>query len=268
MNIIDGRVIAEEIKSQVAKTISGLTSKPKLGILTCEPNLETRTYLELKKATATKLGIEVQIVVQNNSATTESLLIAVEELIKDCDGIIVQLPLPNHIDTDVILSALPKTKDVDAFNYQGEETSVLPPVVGAIDEISGRENVDWTGKKVVIFGAGKLVGIPAKHYALSKGAEVAVITKSSALADFESKVKEADIVVLGVGKQNLLEGEMVKEGVVVFDAGASEDGGVLVGDAAKNVAEKAGLITPVPGGIGPVTVALLFRNLLNLSQSQ
>jgi methylenetetrahydrofolate dehydrogenase (NADP+)/methenyltetrahydrofolate cyclohydrolase len=184
------------------------------------------------------------------------------------DGVIVQLPLPTHIDTARVLASIPTGFDVDAFSYQGEETDVLPPVVGAINHISQAYQLDWQNKSVVIFGSGRLVGAPTLLYAKNKGAKVDVINAKTNSEDILRLTKVADIIVLGVGQQNLLLPEMVKEGVVVFDAGASEDGGVLVGDAHKDVATKASIFTPVPGGIGPLTIAILFNNLLKLARRQ
>ena len=136
----------------------------------------------------------------------------------------------------------------------------------AIEAIAERHALTWEGKRVVIFGAGRLVGAPARTYAERKGARVVVCDQDT--EDVITHTLAADIIILGVGKPNLLTKDMVKDGVVVFDAGASEDGGVLVGDAAPDVAEKAALFTPVPGGIGPITVAVLFRNLLILASRQ
>jgi methylenetetrahydrofolate dehydrogenase (NADP+)/methenyltetrahydrofolate cyclohydrolase len=204
------------------------------------------------------------------ASTTETIIAAVAEASSQSDGVIVQLPLPSTIDTDRVLASIPVTKDVDVFSYQGEPATVLPPVVGAIDSIAKTYSVVWQGKLVVVLGAGRLVGAPAALYATTKGAMVTVLTANSTLSreDYYAAIKAADIIILGAGEARLITPEMVKPGVVVFDAGASEDGGVLVGDADPAVAEVASLFTPVPGGIGPLTVALLFRNLLELRLRQ
>ena len=234
MILVDGKALAANLLAEVKASVSTLTAAPHLVVITCAPNFETQKYLALKKAKA--------------------------------DGIIVQLPLPAHIDTAAVLAAVPASHDVDAFKYQTGETTVLPPVVGAIDEIAKQHQVQFENKQVVIFGAGRLVGAPAARYATLRGAKVTVLTEDS--TDSVEAVLAADIIILGVGKPNLLTLDMVKEGVVVFDAGASEDGGLLVGDADPTVASKASLFTPVPGGIGPMTIALLFRNLLELKARQ
>ncbi len=264
--IVDGKAIATEIYLDTAAHIEDLPVPPSMAIITCSPNFETEKYLALKKAKGNALGVDLLIEVLPASATTADVISRIELAVRQTSGVVVQLPLPAHIDTKAVLSAIPSSHDVDAFLYASGQTFVLPPVVGAIDEISKTHQISWSGKQVVIFGEGRLVGAPAATYAREQGAVVSIVTEST--ENVMSLTLAADIIVLGVGKPNLLTKDMVKEGVVVFDAGASEDGGLLVGDASPEVANKASLFTPVPGGIGPITIALLFRNLLELASRQ
>jgi methylenetetrahydrofolate dehydrogenase (NADP+)/methenyltetrahydrofolate cyclohydrolase len=266
MTIVDGKRLAQNILEEVSKQVSSMATPPKLAVFTCNPNFETKKYLTLKQAKAATLGVELTVINLPFKARTQDLIDEITKSIPLVNGIIVQLPLPAHIDTSVVLGSVPTTRDVDAFAYEKIDGGVLPPVVGAIDEIAKEYQVDFLNKKVVIFGSGRLVGAPMLHYANKKGAKVTVLTEVS--LDVEKVTQEADIIVLGVGQLNLLRPEMVKEGVVVFDAGASEDGGLLVGDSSPEVALRARVFTPVPGGIGPITIALLFRNLLELRSSQ
>lgn len=266
--IVDGKQIAADIAELVANTIKIEAIIPKMVVLTCDPNFETRKYLELKKKKAEALGVNIEVKELAPSSSTDDMLTAIKAAIDSADGIIVQLPLPKTIDTAEVLKAVPATHDVDAFSYTGDIDQVLPPVVGAIEEIAIRHKVSFSGKTVVIFGSGRLVGAPAAIYARSKGAKVIVLTETNTQEERLKATASADIIILGAGKPNLLTPEMVKSGVVVFDAGASEDGGLLVGDASSEVAAKAGVFTPVPGGIGPITVALLYRNLLELKARQ
>jgi methylenetetrahydrofolate dehydrogenase (NADP+)/methenyltetrahydrofolate cyclohydrolase len=152
--------------------------------------------------------------------------------------------------------------DVDVTRYDGSDNTLLPPVVGAIAEISRTHNVSFANRSVVVVGNGRLVGAPAAAYAAKEGARVTVVTKDS---DNISATRDADIIILGAGSPGLLTPDMVKEGVVVFDAGTSEEGGMLVGDADPAVVQKAALLTPVPGGIGPLTIAILLKNVLYLA---
>jgi len=268
MKLLDGRALAQEINASVQLRVRRLSEAPTLAILACNPNFETQKYLELKKRIAADLGILITVTILPKEADTEACLKEIATLAQKSSGIIVQLPLPLHIDTPAVLAAISVSRDVDAFSYLGEEGAVLPPVLGAIDEFAKRFSIPFKNSAVVIFGAGRLVGIPALHYAKAKGARVTVLTEVESAAEVERATLAADIIILGVGKPGLLTATMVREGVVVFDAGASEDGGLLVGDAAEDVATKAAFFTPVPGGIGPVTIALLFRNLLDLSARQ
>ena len=264
--LVDGKAIAKEIYHDTAATVEKLPVPPIMAIITCSPNFETQKYLDLKKAKARALGIELLVTVLPADSSTEAVVAAVFKASSIASGVVVQLPLPAHIDTTVVLASIPATHDVDAFRYTQTGTGPLPPVVGAIAEIALLHSITWKGKQVVVFGSGRLVGAPATVYAQAMGAQVQVVTEET--QDIKALVLTADIIILGVGKPNLLQPEMVKKEVIVFDAGASEDGGLLVGDARTDVAQKAALFTPVPGGIGPITVALLFRNLLELQACQ
>lgn len=266
MNLVDGRYLSAKIAEEVRVMVENLKFIPQLVVITCDPNFETRKFLALKQAKAEAVGVKMKTVELPPESATEQVLEVLKLESKKAQGVIVQLPLPKHVDTDLVLKSIPKAQDVDRFDYVGEETDILPPVVGAIDEIAKYHGVEWRNKKVVVFGQGRLVGEPATLYAKNRGAEVSIITEDTKVVS--SITKEADIIILGVGQPNLLTKDMVKEGVVVFDAGASEDSGLLVGDANPDVGSKAKLLTPVPGGIGPMTVILLFRNLLKLCSRQ
>jgi methylenetetrahydrofolate dehydrogenase (NADP+) / methenyltetrahydrofolate cyclohydrolase len=261
--IVDGRKIAAEIYSEVAAKVAVFEHIPKLGIITCAPNVETRQYLELKKRKADDVGIELLIKELLENTKTEEVIKSIKEMCESVDGVVVQLPLPPHIDRELVLASIPTDKDPDGFSYP-KEGSVLPPVVGAVEEIGKIHDMIWENKKVVIFGMGRLVGQPCAAYAKGKGAEVFCITKES--TNTEELLETADIIIAGAGSPRAILPEMVKEGVAIFDAGASEDGGTVVGDVSSEVAKKAAIFTPVPGGIGPVTVALLLRNLIDLTQ--
>lgn len=260
--IVDGRAIAGELLSAVAEKTKKLSFTPKLGVITCAPGLETRQYLDLKQRKAKQVGIDLVVVELPIDASTEDCVACVERLSTSTHGVIVQLPLPASIDRERVLNAIPVNQDPDGFAYGENNQSVLPPVAAAINLISIKHQVEWKDKNVVVVGYGKLVGQPVAKYAETKGAEVTVITESS--DDYFKIIKDADILVLGVGQPHFITGDLVKEGVVIFDAGASEEGGVVVGDADESTHSRASLVSPVPGGIGPITVAALLDNLLKL----
>lgn len=259
--LVDGKAIAKEILNAVRTDVEALSRTPTLAAVTCAPNFETKKYLEMKKRKAASVGISLSVIELPESATTAEAVACVQRIAQDADGVVVQLPLPPHIDRDVVLTSVPMERDPDAFGYDGDRYQVLPPVAGAIDELSKRHGVGWEGKRVVVLGHGRLVGQPAARYAGAKGAKLSVLTEEN--FDTES-LRQADILITGIGQPRFVTPEMVQDGVIVFDAGTSEDGGELVGDVDPAVADKAALFTPVPGGIGPLTIALLLRNLLGL----
>jgi len=181
----------------------------------------------------------------------------------------VQLPLPKQVDTERVLSTISLKKDADVLSKEAMEKFedgdfLLPPIVGAIAEIIDRENIVIEGKHVVIVGKGRLVGAPSRAWFSKKGVQVDSLDRNT--EDISVYTKEADIMVLGAGKPGIITPEIIKDGVVMFDAATSETKGLLKGDVDPACSEKASVFTPVPGGIGPITVAKLFENLLELSK--
>lgn len=171
----------------------------------------------------------------------------------------MQMPLPAQIDSPAVLKALPPALDVDAITEQ--QSPVRAPVAEAVSEVLVRSGVSAQGKVAVVLGAGKLVGAPVADLLRGLGAAVSVITRDAGSID---DLKNADIVVLGAGDPGFVTPEMLKEGVVLIDAGTSEASGRLAGDADPKCAEVASVFTPVPGGIGPIAVAMIFKNLFVL----
>lgn len=262
--IIDGRAIAQEIYRETKNRITHLNGVPHLTVFTCAPNFETQRYLALKRRMARSVGIQVNVIEFPDTASTEEIKLSIKQAFMQTDGVVIQLPFPKHIEIDSILAILPPSLDVDAINYDGSSHTVLPPVVGAIKEISERNDLCLATQKVVVVGAGRLVGKPAALWFQRQGAQVSVITKETDVMKRNELIAQADILVLGAGQPGLVGKELVKEGVIVFDGGTSESVGVLVGDADPGVADKASIFTPVPGGIGPITVAVLLSNLVTL----
>lgn len=257
--IVDGKKIAEGVFEKIRTDVATLSRAPRLTIISCAPTPETERYLALKEKKATEVGIAFEVLRFDTSATTEEIVTASTLAQERADGIIVQLPLPTHIDTPRALDAIPPTHDVDALNPK--TTNMLSPVVGAIHEILLTHNIIVTGENVTIIGNGKLVGLPAHRWFSAQGAQVSLVTKDT--TDISYYTRTADIIVCGAGVPGLLTPDMIKEGVVILDAGTTEDSGVLRGDADPTCAEKASLLTPVPGGIGPLTIAILLRNVLD-----
>ncbi len=259
---VSGVTIAERIYKTLREQVATGVRAPRLGILTCAPNFETERYLALKEKKARDIGVTTSVKRLSASVTTEETLTALAELVSQTDGVVVQLPLPSHIDTEAVIKALPLSHDVDALNPH--TTQVLSPVVGALKEILNEHGINPEKKHVTIIGSGKLVGIPAYTWFVEQGAFVSVVTKDT--ADIGYYTRPADIVVSGAGVPGLLTPDMIKEGVVILDAGTSEEGGELRGDVDPTCMEKAALFTPVPGGIGPITIAVLLKNVVELSR--
>lgn len=260
--IVDGKKIAGEIYLAVAKEVEKMDIKPVLGAITCAPNFETRKYLELKKRKAAEVGITLRVVELPDNATTEEVLACVRVVALEVDGVVVQLPFPPHIDRERVLAAVPVNKDPDGFAYAENPSACLPPVVGAIKEIAEHYDFSFTDKQVVVLGQGRLVGAPVVRFLRSVGAQVAVSTEHDSTQT--QQLKNADVIISGIGEPHFITADKIKSGAAVFDAGTSEDGGLMVGDVHPDVADVASIFTPVPGGIGPITIALLLRNLINL----
>ncbi len=262
--IIDGKALAAEIIARVAGQAAVLPVPPHLTVFTCAPNFETQKFLALKQTQSAIAGIALTLHEFQPDVTLAEVSRAVTAATEVTDGIIIQFPFPPHLPITDLIPLIPATHDVDAFTYSGEGTAVLPPVVGAIDVIASAHGISFVGKNVVVVGNGRLVGVPAALYARAHGGVVTSITKDT--ANQAAITLAADILILGAGVPGLITADMVKPGVIIFDAGTSEEGGLLVGDANPDVASKAALLTPVPGGIGPLTIAILLKNVLSLAQ--
>lgn len=264
--IVNGKKIAADIYDELRESLKNRSHPLCLAVFTCAPDGATQKYLSLKMKRAAELGIRVNVIEFPYDIQTDEVITSIKHAGGNCDGMIVQLPFPKHIDRDQILVAVPREYDVDAVHYQGEETSVLPPVVGAVDEIANRHQISLGSKRVAVIGEGRLVGQPAVIWAKKEGGEVTVIgPKTEAVADI---LGNADIIISGAGAPGIITPDKIKDGAIIFDAGTSEDGGVLKGDADPACAPKCALFTPVPGGIGPVTIAVLLRNLSRLAETQ
>ena len=264
--IVDGRGIANEIYQGIKNTITHMDVTPHLTVFTCAPNFETQKFLALKRKKAQLVGIGVNVIEFPEDISTEDVIQSVLHAAIQTDGIIVQLPFPEHIDIDAVLANIPANLDVDVMNYDGTDVEILPPVVGAVRAIAEQFDILFAATKVVIVGEGRLVGKPAALWARKMGAQVEVVTKET--SDAAEKIKSANIIISGAGQPGLLTPEGIADNVLIFDAGTSEDGGELVGDAHPSCTDKAALFTPVPGGIGPITIAILLKNLVSLAQNR
>lgn len=256
---VDGRALAAQLQQQLTTTVTAMKPQvPKLGIVACSPNTVTEQYLRLKQARAEAVGISVTQTILSAASTTAEVVAAVEALAATVDGLVVQLPLPPTINWEEVLAAIPPAVDVDAL--RGPESQFTSPVARAMAVILEEHQVVLTDARVLVFGAGALVGQPVAAWFTAQGAAVGVVTAEDTVP--LDTVQQADIVVLGAGRPGLLTPEMITANTVVLDAGTSEASGRIRGDADPACAAKAALFTPVPGGIGPITIATLLENVV------
>lgn len=275
MKIIDGKKISKETLEEIKNQIQGLNFKPVFCDILVGNDLASLKYVELKKKKALEVGIDFYDANFPETITTEELILEIEKInkIENMCGIIVQLPLPPSLDTKKILDAIHSTLDVDCLGDQLSEKFyngdlfLSPPTALACMKLLESLEIDLENKKILVIGEGKLVGRPFANILKTKGYTFDIINSKS--DNKEALTKEADIIVTGVGKGSLINGDMVKDGVIIIDAGTSEEDSVLVGDVDfESVSPKASFITPVPGGVGPVTVAMLFSNVLKVAYNK
>lgn len=265
--LVNGKLIRDVLRDELVVVTHSFPRKLSLGVVSFENDRIADRFVALKKKFGESIGVEVREHKLPREILPEAFSDIVSEFAVEVDGIVVQLPLPETLDIS-LLSAIPLQKDVDVISsaavrkYNSGDFHILPPVVGAINEIFQQHAVSIEKKRVVIIGRGFLVGAPAEIYFKYKGADTSLVGKE--VRDITTFTKLADIIVCGAGSPGLLNPDMVKEGVIILDAGVSEQGGAMVGDADPRCLEKSFLFTPTPGGIGPITVAILFKNLFSL----
>lgn len=275
MVLLDGRKLSTEILAQLREEVATMPKPVRLAVVMVGKDPAISKFIEQKKKAAGSIGVEVRLYPFAALITTNELRKRIAEIVHEekNTGVIVQLPLPAHINKQYILNAVVPQKDVDVLssrslgNFIVGKSSILPPVTGAVKAFFEAYGIDYRKKQIVVVGWGNLVGRPVTLWLLNEGATVSVV--SNATANPEEFLSRAEIVISGVGKPKCITGDMVRDGVVVIDAGTSESEGKLVGDVDfESVAPKASHITPVPGGLGPLTVAMLLKNVVTLAKEQ
>lgn len=271
MVILDGKALAEKIYTELREEVSKSAKKYRLAVILVGENAVIEKFVETKRKIGVRIGVDVRVYHFPESISATELRKRIAEIVHEekNSGVIVQLPLPAHIEKQSILNAVVSEKDVDVLsaravgNFSVGKSRIAPTVVGAIQELFREYKIDVKGKTVAILGAGALVGKPVAMWIMKESSVVTVITEET--PNPEEILKKADIIISGIGRPGYITGDMVKDGVVVVDAGTSESGGKIRGDVDfDSVSKKASYITPVPGGVGPLTVAMIFKNLLAL----
>ena len=270
--VLDGVAAAKVIRQEVAQAVAKLKNKPGLATVLVGEDPGSRSYVNGKHRDCSQVGINsIRIELPQNVSQTE-LLKEIDDLnsSKDCSGFIVQLPLPAHIDTNKVLSAIDPDKDADGLHPVNlgklvlSQSGVIPCTPRAIVELLRKNEISLSGKEVVIIGRGTTVGRPLSLLLSSKGIDATVTILHSKSSDIRSHTKRADIVIAALGSAHFLTADMVKEGVVAIDVGITRTSEGLVGDIDPGVIKVASAIAPMPGGVGPMTRAMLLSNLLTL----
>lgn len=275
MQVIDGKKIAEEILEEIKLEVEKLTFKPIFCDILVGTDPSSVQYVKMKAKTAERVGMQFLNANFPESITTEELVEEIKKLnqTKDLCGLIVQLPLPAHIDRQQVLDAIDPRIDVDCTGqvntdlfYKGRGVLRYPTAL-AVLEILDSLAMEFERKKFLMVGYGMLVGKPV-NYLLEKRRLMVDVARSKT-PDIFDLMKKADVVISAVGKPNIVTGEKIKAGAIVIDAGTSEFEGGVIGDVDfESVKNIASVVSPVPGGVGPVTVAKLLSNVLKVAKLQ
>ena len=264
--IINGKELSQYIIRRLRKEFSNF-KKVNLAIIAVGNNPSVFSFIKQKKKTADNLGVNLKVFKFQKSVSTKKLIQKIVELKKDkrIQGIILQLPLPENINPDDIISFIPPEKDVDGFV---KKSINLPPSVEVVKFLIRKYNINYKDKKIAIVGFGRLVGKPIYDWFRKKKVKIFVVEKQAPLKERKKIIKSADILISGVGKANLIPGTWVKKGSVIIDFGYDFKNGKVYGDVSKNASKNALIFTPTPNGTGPILVAMVFKNLLKCCKAQ
>lgn len=278
-NIIDGKLVASSVKQAVKQEVEELHKKqhikPCLAVILVGENPASLVYVNNKQKTCNELGIESKSIIISEDFGQENLLDVIQDLNEDptVNGILCQLPLPAGYDEQAVIEAINPTKDVDAFHpinvgrIVTGDYAFLPCTPAGIIEMLQYYNIDISGKECVVVGRSNIVGKPMSMLLLHKNGTVTIA--HSKTKDLSEVCRRADILVAAVGKPKFITADMVKDGAVVIDVGINRIDGKLCGDVDfENVSRKTSWITPVPGGVGPMTIAMLMKNTVTAAKLQ
>ena len=272
--ILDGKKCAANIKAELTHRIAALATKPGLGTIVVGDDAGSHAYVNGKHRDCAEVGIQSIRIDLPASASQKDVLAAISELnnSKECTGYIVQLPLPLHIDANVILDAINPQKDADGLHPLNLGKLVIsqkaprPCTPQAIVELLLRNEISLSGKDVTIIGRGLTVGRPLSILISHRDINATVTVVHTGTRDLQSHTKKADVVIAALGKAHFLHAAMVKPGVVAVDVGITRTAHGLQGDFHPDIAGVASAYSPMPGGVGPMTRAMLLQNLVELAE--
>ncbi|MGI6729453.1 MAG: bifunctional methylenetetrahydrofolate dehydrogenase/methenyltetrahydrofolate cyclohydrolase FolD [Bacilli bacterium] len=279
MTILDGKSLSKQIKTELKAKVADLVVKsgikPGLAIVEVGSDPASEIYVRNKIKSANFVGIEARLIKKDESITQEELLKLIDELNADVSvhGIIVQLPLPKHLDERAVIDRIDPDKDIDGFGvlnkgklFSGMKCFQPATPLGVI-KLLDAYNIPLKGKEAVVVGRSNIVGKPMGMMLLLRDATVTIAHRYT--VDLKKITKEADILVVAVGKKNLITADMIKPGAVVVDVGINREGDKIYGDVDfDNVSQVASHITPVPGGVGPLTIAALLANTVEAYENK
>ncbi|MDT2047160.1 bifunctional methylenetetrahydrofolate dehydrogenase/methenyltetrahydrofolate cyclohydrolase [Priestia aryabhattai] len=275
--IIKGKEVAAELRAALKEEVAQLKEQgvvPGLTVILVGDNPASHSYVKAKAKACEEIGVASEVIKRDVNITEEDLLQEIQQLNESeaVHGILVQLPLPNHIDEKAVLNAISPKKDVDGFhpvsvgNMVIGDECYLPCTPHGIIELIKRSGEEISGKHAVVIGRSNIVGKPVAMLLLQENATVTIA--HSRTKDLSAMIKQADILVSAVGRPRLVKAEDLKPGAIVIDVGNTMENGKLVGDIDYEPAkEVAGYITPVPGGVGPMTITMLLKNTVDAAKT-
>ena len=271
--ILDGKALAERIKGEITNKVLKMDKKPALGTILVGSDPGSIAYVDGKHRDCAQVGIKSIKVNLPESATTEEVIKAAKELNKnpECTGFIVQLPLPKMVNTEEVLLAIDPNKDADGLNpinlgkFVLGKNTIIPCTPKAILALLTEYKIKLSGTKVLIIGRGTTVGRPLSILLSQKPNNATVTLAHSATSNLPELMKQADIVVAAIGSAHFIKSGMIKDGATVIDVGITRTDQGLVGDVDPAVAQSASAFAPMPGGVGPMTRAMLLNNIIELA---
>lgn len=271
--IVDGKKLSQELQKEMTEFLSRKNKKPSLHIIYVGSDPVIDNFVKYKQRYGKEIGAEVVVHNISEDIEEDELIDYIQKQHEFADGIIVQLPLPEYLDRNKILDSVSSEKDVDVLaegtreRFIKKNTEFFPPVTGAIAYIAHIHGVGFAKANILVVGNGLLVGHPCVLWLEREKYNYTLVDKSTDLYVVHQLMNESDIIISGAGQPHMIKDFFVKEGVSLFDAGTSESGKKILGDVDPDAYKKAQLVTPVPGGIGPLTIAVLYYNLLHASYS-